>query len=158
MKSRPLAIVAILGGLVAVVMLRSSGPDAPVEPPESEGRRPARPATATSVAPPPGAEWPERDPFRYAEPRERPRPVPAETPRPAASVTAPPPAPSPLRLIGLVRKGGALKAALSLWGETVILGAGEESRGYRVISIDEEAGVKVRGPDGVELALVPTSS
>jgi hypothetical protein len=78
-------------------------------------------------------------------------PVTPLPPRPEPSASA-----SPLRLIGLVRKGGALKAALSLWGETVVLGEGEESRGYRVLSVDEESGVRLRGPDGSELSLSPS--
>jgi hypothetical protein len=71
-------------------------------------------------------------------------------PTPAASA-------NPIRLVGLVRKGGVLKAALSMWGETVILGTGEESRGYKVLSIDDEAGVRLRGPEGAELTLRPSS-
>jgi hypothetical protein len=156
-RGRLLALLAVLAGLVAVVLLRGPSPE-PVSPPETESRRPARPPVS-AAAPSPGPAWPERDPFRYAEPHERVAPAPAAAaPRPAASAPAPLPTPSALRLIGLVRKGGALKAALSMWGETVVLGAGEESRGYRVLSIDEEAGVKLRGPDGVELDLAPTSS
>jgi hypothetical protein len=55
----------------------------------------------------------------------------------------------------LVRRAGAVKAALSLWGETVVLGVGEESGGYRVLAIDEESGVRLRGPAGAELSLAP---
>jgi hypothetical protein len=62
-----------------------------------------------------------------------------------------------MRLVGLVRKGGALKAAVSMWGETVVLGVGDEARGYQVLSIDEEGGVRLRGPDGSELTLLPSS-
>jgi len=73
------------------------------------------------------------------------------SPSPAASA-------NPLRLIGLVRRGGRLKAALSMFGETVVLGEGEESRGYKVLSVDEESGVRLKGPDGAELSLAPSSS
>jgi hypothetical protein len=62
-----------------------------------------------------------------------------------------------MRLVGLVRKGGALKAAVSMWGETVVLGVGDEARGYQVLSIDEEGGVRLRGPDGLEVTLLSSS-
>jgi hypothetical protein len=105
--------------------------------------------------------WPARDPFRYADGStadSRPRPLmplapPSVGPSPSPAASA-----NPLRLIGLVRKGGRLKAALSMFGETVVLGEGEESRGYKVLSVDEESGVRLKGPDGAELSLAPSSS
>jgi hypothetical protein len=38
----------------------------------------------------------------------------------------------------------------------VVLGEGEESRGYRVLSVDEDGGVRLKGPDGAELSLAPS--
>jgi len=151
-------LIASLGALAVVLavlfLLREPGPGASARPSEDASpRRPAAPARAAD----PDLPWPSRDPFRYADER---REGPARAAPP--SVGSPPPAapaatPSPVRLVGLVRKGGALKAAVSMWGETVVLGAGEESRGYRVLSIDDEGGVRLRGPDGTELTLPPSS-
>ena len=104
----------------------------------------------------PDLPWPARDPFRYAEEHRQ------GTASAAPAVRAAPPPPpvasaNPLRLIGVVRKGGTVKAAVSLWGETVVMAEGEESRGYKVLSIDEEGSVRLRGPDGSELTLPPSS-
>ena len=52
-----------------------------------------------------------------------------------------------MRLVGLVRRGGALKAALRSTGETVVVGAGEAAGDYSVIAIDED-GVRLRTADG----------
>jgi hypothetical protein len=153
-NKRLVTSAAVLATIVAVLLWRGRGPGASARP--SEPAPP--PAAPASRAADPGLPWPGRDPFRYVD--ERP-PAPA---RPRAMIPVaplpPPPEPSatanPLRLIGLVRKGGALKAALSLWGETVVLGEGEESRGYRVLSVDEDGGVRLKGPDGAELSLAPS--
>jgi hypothetical protein len=153
-RPRLIASLGALAVVLAVLLLRREpGPDAAARPPEDAApRRPAAPARAAD----PDLPWPARDPFRYAEER---REAPVSAPPPSV---APPPAmpaatPNPVRLVGLVRKGGALKAAVSMWGETVVLGAGEESRGYKVLSIDDEGGVRLRGPDGSELTLPPSS-
>lgn len=155
MKTRLITSTAVLATIVAVLLWRSRGPGASARPPE--------PAARTQAAPPPRAAspdvpWPARDPFRYVDERRpattRPRAMIPIAPLP--SRPEPPASASPLRLIGLVRKGGTLKAALSLWGETVVLGEGEESRGYRVLSVDEEGGVRLKGPDGSELSLAPS--
>jgi Tfp pilus assembly protein PilP len=58
-----------------------------------------------------------------------------------------------VRLVGLVRRGGVLKAALSVGGETVYVGTGEAAGDYRVVSIDED-GVRLRAADGSILTLV----
>jgi hypothetical protein len=60
-----------------------------------------------------------------------------------------------VRLVGLVRRAGALKAALVISGETVVLGAGESAGGYTVTAVDEDSGVRVRGPGGEEIRLAP---
>jgi hypothetical protein len=156
LKAKRIAGAAVLAVALGIVLGRWVGPgrsSPPVEPP------PRRPPPAASRNPEPAAAWPARDPFRYVEQRA---PAPA-TPRvrlpttplrvPAAEPSA---SASPLRLIGLVRQGDRLKAALSLWGETIVLGAGEEARGYKVLSVDEERGVSLKGPDGSELTLRPS--
>ena len=59
-----------------------------------------------------------------------------------------------MRLVGLVRRGGALKAALAIAGETVVVGAGEVAGDYIVIAVDED-GVRLRTPEGVTISLTP---
>ena len=70
-------------------------------------------------------------------------------------LTPPSPVPegSPIRLVGLVRKPGRLAAAVSINGAVVVLAAGESADGYTVLTVDEENGARVRGPDGAELSL-----
>jgi hypothetical protein len=90
----------------------------------------------------------------------------APTPASLGPLTMPPPldlaapalapADEPVRLVGFVRRGGVLRAALSLHGTVSVLGAGEEADGYSVLSVDEDAGVSVRTPDGDELRLPPS--
>jgi hypothetical protein len=58
-----------------------------------------------------------------------------------------------VRLVGLLRRGGRLRAALAIVGETVVLAPGESSGGYSVVSIDEDEGVTLRGPDGSTVTL-----
>jgi hypothetical protein len=146
---------ALLAVILTALALRGPGPGAAARPPDIVA---PRPPTTLVPAFDPAMPWPARDPFRYAN--EGPHVPPS---LPSAAVAAPPHAPAPvpaptiapLRLIGLVRKAGAVKAALSLWGETVVLGVGEESGGYRVLAIDEESGVRLKGPAGAELNLAP---
>ena len=99
-------------------------------------------------------------PRRGLDPLEEPaEDAPAAGSAASESLAAPVPVPSanPVRLIGVVRKGGTVKAAVSMWGEKVVMAEGEESRGYKVLSIDDEGGVWLRGPDGSELTLPPSS-
>jgi len=149
------ATLAVL--LAALLLWRGPAPGA-TAPSAERPRRP--PPAAAARAPDPDLRWPSRDPFRYADQRAAGAapPAPAPIAPPPLPPPAPTPSPNPLRLIGLVRRGGALKAALSMWGETVVLGEGEESRGYKVLSVDEERGVSLRGPDGAEVSLAPPSS
>jgi hypothetical protein len=151
---RLIASAGVLAVALTVVLLRAPGPGASARPSEvAAPRRPAPPARSVD----PDLPWPARDPFRYAEQR---REGPAASP-PRATSPAPAPlptaTPNPLRLVGLVRKGGVLKAAVSMWGETIVLGLGEESRGYKVLTIGDEEGVRLRAPDGSELTLPPSS-
>ena len=79
-------------------------------------------------------------PFGIAEPHERHRTAPEATP------------PSdPVRLVGVVRRGGEVRAALSVLGEVVILAPGETSSGYTLLAIDEDLGARLRGPSGTEV-------
>jgi hypothetical protein len=158
-RARLIASAAVLAMILAVLLLRGPGPGASARPPE---RRAAMPAKPLSRAPDPDLPWPARDPFRYADERTAgespPRPLNPVAPPSVGSSPSPAASANPLRFIGLVRTGRTLKAALSMWGETVVLGEGEEARGYRVLSVDEESGVRLKQPDGSELSLAPSSS
>ncbi len=107
--------------------------------------RPAARPTPASVT---------RDLFAFEEEAQvRPaRPV-VEDRRPAAQ-----PSPLPgLRLVGIVRRGESVKAAVMVDGELGIGGVGEEIQGYRVLAIDDELGVRLEGPGGGVLTLGQSS-
>jgi hypothetical protein len=57
-----------------------------------------------------------------------------------------------VRLVGLVRRPGGLRAAVAIAGEVVILRPGESSGGWTLVALDED-GARLRGPDGHEEAL-----
>jgi hypothetical protein len=77
-------------------------------------------------------------------------------PPPIAVASAiPAPAPEPVRLVGLLRRGTRVKAALSIAGETHVLAGGESAGGYTVLGIDEDDGVRVKTPDGSVIVLAP---
>jgi hypothetical protein len=95
-----------------------------------------------------------RNLFEFGEvSRATPAPVPAFTVPPVPSGPSPTPPPERLRTLGIVRQGGALRAAIVVDGEVAVLAVGEESDGVRVVSIDEDAGVRVREADGTETVL-----
>jgi hypothetical protein len=102
---------------------------------------------------------PERNVFEYAMPTDQPvrqvTPAPQATPEPPTPREAVSAVPEPVRLVGLVNRGGRLRAALFILGEVVVLAPGEEAEGYRVLSVDPDRGVRLRGPDGTERALAP---
>jgi hypothetical protein len=117
----------------------------------------AGPASLPAVAPVRAA--PSRNLFQYADER------PPDVPTPA--ILAPPPplqephaAPDPVpavRLVGLIRRSGHLAAALMVQGEMTVAREGERAGGYTVLTVDDEAGVRLRGPDGAEILLPPPS-
>ena len=98
---------------------------------------------------------PERDIFRYGEaPAAAPRPtaarpLPARPTPPASLALAPPPL--PLRLVGLVRRTEGLRAAVATSSGVVLVGPGDAVSGYTVLGVDEERGLRLRGPDGAEV-------
>ena len=59
----------------------------------------------------------------------------------------------PVRLVGLVRQAGTLKAALSVGGQVAVVAVGESHLGFRVVTIDADRGVRVEGPDGFDAVL-----
>jgi hypothetical protein len=100
------------------------------------------------------ADRPRRDPFRYgAERAAAGLPVLRDSPDLAqVAVTTPEPAPH-VRLVGFIRQGGDLRAALSVLGRVSLLGEGEGVDGYELVALEEGVGVRIRFPDGVEQEL-----
>jgi hypothetical protein len=152
-------LLTAAAALVVLYLLKTmSGPDA-TERTEEQARVPRIPrgAAETAASVPPSL----RNVFEYSEAVTR--PAAAAAVRPAISptlpvVAAPIPSPSPLvRLVGLVHRGGRTKAALAVAGDTVVLAPGESASGYTVVSIDEDDGVRVTGPDGATLVLSAAS-
>ncbi|HEY6553786.1 MAG TPA: hypothetical protein VI669_10540 [Vicinamibacteria bacterium] len=147
MKTR--LVLAVLLLVAAVHFWREPRRAAtPASPREKEG--PARP-TATPIASGTPSAPHSRDPFRFALPR--PIASARRAPSPAEIRPSPGPTPARVRLVGLVRRGGVLRAALVVDGDVVLVAAGETMSGYRVVSLDEEGGVRLRDAQGREETL-----
>jgi hypothetical protein len=151
-SARSLAVVAA-AVLATMLLLRGAdmGPPPPVPSPRARTPRAPRAASAAAAVS-------TRDVFEFA-PRpvaEAPRRPPAHVPRESPEALAPPVVPA-VRFVGLVRRGGVLRAALQVHGEPVVLGKGETAGGYRVVAIDED-GVRLQAPDGSTLTLAAGGS
>jgi hypothetical protein len=147
-----LAMLATLA--MAALLIRGTGGGAAWAPlpPAAAPRVATRPPSLPS---PPVRRTPSRNIFEYAEDRRAPAVPPAAPPAdvvPEASSPSPPPA---VRVAGLVRRGNELKAALMVDGEMTVAGKGERAGGYMVLDVDDEAGVRLRGPAGEEMLLPP---
>jgi len=142
---RALLAAALAVGLGAMA-LTGGGPPA-AEPPVRV-QAPAPPARQVPVPPL------TRNPFEFAGRRVEQ----ALTIAPASGVTraeapSPPPLPAPVRLAGFVRRGEGVKAVLIVEGDAVLLGQGESTGGYTLLSVDETEGVRLTTPDGSEIGL-----
>ncbi len=145
-------VLAVVAALAAAYLWRDAGSGASDGPPAMPrgALPPARTLEPAAVATPPA-----RNVFEYADAKPPAAPPVASAPAPEP-VTAPAASPSPaVRLVGLVRRHGQLKAALAITGDTVVLAPGESAAGYTVVSIDEDEGVRVRAPDGSTVLLGP---
>jgi hypothetical protein len=145
-----LRVIIAVGVMLAVAMLLMR--DVAQEPaPASRPRRPrpSRPALANRTDAPAST----RNVFEFA-PRMAAEPVSRPTaPALVEAPTAPSPvAEPPVRFVGLVRRGGTLKAAVRIHGEPAVVGMGETAGGYTVVGIDED-GVRLRAADGSTLTL-----
>ena len=138
-------------GLLLAALVLAGRSDRPSAAPS--GPRPsATPPAPTFNAEPSGLEGetaarPLRDLFRYADeaPAVRPAPVVAVA-RPRAPAASPEP---PVRLVGIVRQSGGLRAALAIRGEVVLLRPGEAAEGWTLVALGETE-ARLRGPDGHE--------
>lgn len=152
MRLRLLLALGALGALAVVVAVRGSGRGVG----EDVRRAPVAPAPP---APAPSRSEAEIDPaairdvFRYGD---EPRAGLVSVPRPGsrvggheASGLLPPPR---ARLVGLVRRGSRLVAALAIDGEVMLLGPGESAGGYTILAVGDED-IRLRGPDGREETL-----
>jgi len=156
MRGRVIALAALTAVLAFYLLREAGGPG-----PSSGGSDAARatPPVALVGDAPAAPSPPLRNVFEYVSAASRPaaptRSLAAVAPVvPAAQAS---PGPPPLRLVGLLRRGAQVKAALAIMGETVVLASGESAGGYTVLAIDDDEGVRVRTPDGGTIVLVPTS-
>lgn len=148
MRPRLVILAAVLV-IAAVQLSRESG--RAVAPVPREGENTASATPAPRLAPAPPAVTFSRDPFRFADQE----PVAPERRAHSGRVVPPTPEPAParVRLEGLVRRAGVLRAALVVDGELALASAGDMVGGFRVLSLDEDGGVRVRDPEGVEATL-----
>jgi hypothetical protein len=157
MRERVLLVVlALTAALAAYVTLR---PRPAVTMPAYTERRPRRtaasvPSTVSSADATPVGRL-HRNPFVYGGATA----PPVRTAAPAARTATPAtPAPTPeadVKLVGIVHSGGGLRAALNIEGTVTVLAAGESAEGYTLLAVNDEAGARLRTPEGRELQLAP---
>lgn len=159
MRLRLLGLGVVLALAFALLTRGAGRPPASPETRSSE-RSPVPPSgdASATLEPDPLPPPPARDIFRYAEASARVlRPEARPAPARLAPPLAPTPPPLPLRLVGLVRRAEGLRAAVATATGVVLLGPGDGVSGYTVLGVDEEHGLRLRGPDGVEHVLAPRS-
>lgn len=151
MRPRVVAVAAAAAALLLYLLWSLGRPSDSGN--AAEGRRPTAPSPPSLTVAEPASPPAPRNVFEYVDGGGRPSlaapSVTGQAPVPAASPEAPVPSPPPVvRLVGILRQGTRLKAALTIAGETVVLAPGESSAGYTVLAIDEEDGVRIRIPEG----------
>ncbi|HZM49645.1 MAG TPA: hypothetical protein VFE68_04105, partial [Vicinamibacteria bacterium] len=149
MRGRVLVMAAVAAALALYLIRAAGGPDGSSAAPDSVRTAAPTRAVAGPVASPSSSL---RNVFEYAEASVRaagpPLAVRSVAPRVVTEPSVPlPPPPPAVRLVGLLRRGSHLKAALAITGETYVLGSGESAAGYTVVGIDEDEGVRVKMPD-----------
>lgn len=152
MRPRLLASVGVLIVFSAWFLLRNDRETASARPaPLALPEQPVSGGSALGPAPPLS-----RDPFQYGD--ERPAGPEPSAPAVGVPVASPQPTPAlepPVRLGGFLRRGSDLRAVISIRGEVFVLSPRESAEGYQLLSVDEESGARLRGPDGVEIVLRP---
>jgi hypothetical protein len=145
-----LAVLAVAAFLARAMGRGAASAPIPRATPPRLAARPAR----SLPAPPPVRRTPTRNIFEYAEDRRSEAAPPAPGASTDVAPAAPLPSPSPaVRVAGLVRRGAELKAALVVDGEMTVAGKGDRAGRYMVLEVDDETGVRLRGPAGEELVL-----
>lgn len=139
----------LAAGLLLVALVLAGRADRPSAAPSDRPASPPAPRINAEPSDPAveKAARPLRDLFRYADeaPAAVPRSVVPVT-RPEAPTATPEP---PVRLVGLVRQAGGLRAVVAIHGELVLLRPGETAEGWTLIAVDEGE-ARFRGPDGHE--------
>ena len=142
----------LAAGLLLSALVLAGRSNRPSAAPSDPRPSPPPPPPPTLNAEPSGlagetAARPLRDLFRYADEASAVRSAPAAViPRPPAPTASPEP---PVRLVGIVRQSGGLRAALAIRGEVVLLRPGEAAEGWTLVALDETE-ARLRGPDGHE--------
>jgi hypothetical protein len=157
MTRRPsVAFVVLVAVLAAGILFALAWSPTVVTPGPAPDRPRRTPEGGASTLPSPDVPGRLRNVFVYDEPAPT-LFVPPSVPLPEVSVPPPlaMPAPNPVTFVGFVRQGGAVRAAVSIRGEVTVLATGESAGGYVVLAIDEDRGVTLRDPDGVEITLAP---
>lgn len=155
MKRRVLVALAGAALLFVVALTRGAGPTATPAPPTSAARMPQRSPLAVEPSASPDPPPSTRNPFVYDGDSSSLRGDAAMAQQAPALAPPDPPVPEPVHFVGFVRRAGGLQVALSIEGQIEVVAAGEEASGYRILSVDEESGVQIRGPDGLERTLAP---
>ncbi|MET0555567.1 MAG: hypothetical protein ABW221_21175 [Vicinamibacteria bacterium] len=159
MKRRPsIAFVMIAAALGAAILFALAWSPAVVTPEPGPRSEPSRAQGRPSVQ----AAGPDAGRIRNLFVYEEPVPTVVARPEVAPPIAVPPPLtlppPNPVALVGFVRQGGGLRAALSIHGSVSVLAKGESADGYVVLAIDEDRGVTLGAPDGTEATLPPPPS
>jgi hypothetical protein len=157
MRARVFVMAAVAAAVAFYLVWTLGGPDGSSSAPDSARATAPLRSVAEPVAVPSASL---RNVFEYADAPVRaagPAVMAPVAPATVPSAEAPPPPPPAVRLVGLLRRGAQVKAALAITGETYVLATGESAAGYTVMGIDEDEGVRVKMPDGSTIVLAPTS-
>ena len=144
------------GGLALLAVFLVLRDPVPAPAPGSTPRAVTTPETQPPQRWGSAGEFPARNPFEYGGPTTAATPV-VEEPGAGVSPSSAPGSTAPagddarvpgVRLVGLVRLQGELKAALAIGDELVVLGPGEGWAGHQVVEVDEDRGVRLRSEAG----------
>jgi hypothetical protein len=158
MTRRPSAVFVVVAVvMVSAILFALAWSPAVVTPGPGAGSEPAR--ARDRVASPAEAAGVPAIRFRNVFVYDEPTPMPVAPPVYVPPIAVPPPLtlppPDPVALVGFVRQGGDLRAALSIHGSVSVLAKGDSADGYVVLAIDEDRGVTLSAPDGTEATLPP---
>jgi hypothetical protein len=144
----------VLVVLVVIALITNLRKPHGIDPPPKR-RPPSRVAAAPSQAADSAAVRLHRNIFEYVDRATPPPPAPMRAASPIPAVATASPTPAPVKLVGIVKGERGLRAALAVEGEVVLGSRGEKVRGYTILTIDEDTGVLLSGPNGEKLELRP---